>query len=618
MRKNAGKIAIIILFIGLLWGKVNYVQTNVFDLDLENKTQHFILSFNPLSSVLLLLGIGMLFKHWGIFTAYLVGTFVLFANVLYFRELNDYITIPVLLQTSNASTLTSSLGDILEWKDIFYWIDVILLFVLMLWVKRKKEIKWNGKQASIFIYSSILIFLINMGLSEKERPDLLSRTFDREILIKNIGLYNYHIYDAYLQSKTSAQKAMADSDEINTVYKYIKSKHKDVNENFAGIAKGKNVIVVSLESTQSFVIDNKLNGQEITPFMNKFKKESIYFDNFYHQVAQGRTSDSEFLLENSLYPLDRGSVFFTHGRNTYYGLPKVLKENGYYTAVQHANNSSFWNRDIVYPNLGYDKFFDVNSYDVNEKNSIGWGLKDKDFFRQSIEHIKNMPQPFYTKMITLTNHYPFVLDDADATIDQGNYPSKTLDRYFQTVRYTDEALKQFVEELKKEGLYENSVLIIYGDHFGISENHNRSMGMYLGKNINDFEYFQLQRTPLFVHIPGYTNNKIMSKVSGQVDLRPTILSLLGINDPNPITFGQDLLSEERPSFVIERDGSFATSDVVYKNGVCYDKYTGGETNIDSCRPYIEKVKMELTFSDQVIYGDLLRFLNNIDIEKTKK
>lgn len=611
MKKIFNKLAIIILYIGLMWIKTNYVQNKVFHLDLENKTQNFILDLNPLSSILLMLGIGMLFKNWGIFISYFLSTFVLFANVLYYRELNDFITIPVLMQTSNAGDLKGSIASIFEWSDIFYWIDVIAMFIVIMWFKRKKEIVWKSQQASVFVYAAIFVFLLNMGLAEKERPDLLSRTFDRQILVKNIGIYNFHIYDAVVQSKTSAQRAMADSSEITPVYNYIKSKNKDVNENFTSIAKGKNVIVVSMESLQSFVIDRDLNGQAITPFLNEFKKESIYLDNFYHQVGQGRTSDSEFLLENSLYPLDRGAVFFTHGQNTYYALPKVLKEKGYFTSVQHANDSSFWNRDVVYPNFGYDKFYDKDSYDINKENSIGWGLKDKEFFSQSVEHMTKMPQPFYTKLITLTNHYPFVLEDKDKYIDAGNFPSQTLNRYFQTVRYMDEAFKGFIQELKNKGLYDDSIIIAYGDHFGISENHNRSMGMYLGKEINDFESFQLQRTPMFIHIPGYNDNKVVSKVSGQIDIRPTILNLLGIKEPNPITFGQDLLSEERPSFVVERDGSFSTSDVVYKKGVCYDKYTGDKTSESACKAGIEKAKLELTFSNQVIYGDLLRFLTDI-------
>src|SRR5690606_16708778 len=103
----------------------------------------------------------------------------------------------------------------------------------------------------------------------------------------------------------------------------------------------------------------------------------------------------------------------THSGNQFNALPKILKENGYYASVMHANNKSFWNRDMMYTAFGYDQFYDIDYYDVNEENSVGWGLKDVDFFEQSLQLLKSQPQPFYTKMITLTNHFPFELNDED-------------------------------------------------------------------------------------------------------------------------------------------------------------------------------------------------------------
>ncbi|MCY9401820.1 LTA synthase family protein, partial [Bacillus haynesii] len=166
----------------------------------------------------------------------------------------------------------------------------------------------------------------------------------------------------------------------------------------AGIAKGRNVILVSLESTQSFVVNQKLNGKEITPYLNDLIKKSYNFENFYHQTGQGKTADSEFIVDNSLYPLGRGAVFFTNAGNEYAAMPEIMKNHGYYSSIFHANNKSFWNRDIMYETLKYDKFYDIKSYDVNEENSVGWGLKDKEFFEQTSELMKEMPQPFYTRL----------------------------------------------------------------------------------------------------------------------------------------------------------------------------------------------------------------------------
>ncbi len=174
-----------------------------------------------------------------------------------------------------------------------------------------------------------------------------------------------------------------------------------------------------------------------------------------------KTSDAEFIVENSLYPLDRGSVFFTHATNEYTATPEQLKKYGYSSAVFHSNDKTFWNRDVMYPALGYDRYFNLNDYVGTEQMSVGWGLKDKEFFEQSIPKLKSLPQPFYTKFITLTNHFPFLLNPEDQYVDEFNSESGVVNRYFPTVRYTDEALKQFIKQLKEEGLYDNSVIVIY-------------------------------------------------------------------------------------------------------------------------------------------------------------
>src|SRR5699024_10890419 len=196
---------------------------------------------------------------------------------------------------------------------------------------------------------------------------------------------------------------------------------------------------------------------------------------------QSKSSDSEFLVENSLYPLSRGAVFFTNGQNEYNGLSELLKEAGYYSAVFHANNKSLWNRDQMYDSLRVDDFFDIDSFEVTQENSVGWGLKHKEYFAQSIKHVGSLGTTCYGKSITLTHHFPLDLADENQFIDPYDSNSATLNNYFPTVRYTDEALEQFFEQLKQADLYEDSIIVIMGDHYGISANHNKAMSQYLDK-----------------------------------------------------------------------------------------------------------------------------------------
>lgn len=601
----------------LTWLKTFVVYHISFDLKLENIMQHIILLINPLSFILLFFGISLFFskektQRRFILTGATILSIVLYANVVFYRFFTDFITLPVLFQTSNFGDLGGSATSSIYFTDIFYFADVILLFILARKIAKlpvQSQVKKIHRKA-YYVFAAAIFFL-NLGLAEIERPQLLTRSFDREMLVKNIGTYNYHIYDAYVQSKSQAQRAFADGSELVEVNNYVRANHVENQSPLEGIAKDKNIIVVSMESLQNFVINEEMNGEVITPFLNELTQDedTMYFSNFYHQTGLGKTSDSEFIVENSLYPLGGGAVFFTHGGNTYNSLSERLGENGYHTSVMHANNKSFWNRDMMYKSLNVEKFFDIESYTVEEGQAVNWGMKDIPFFEQSVQLMKDIPQPFYTRMITLTNHYPFTLDEEDKMIPEYDSNSGTLNRYFQTVRYMDESLRVLFDKLKAEGLYEDSIIVMYGDHYGISENHNKAMSQYLGEEVTPFVSQGLQEVPLFIHIPDSGLGGERTDIAGQIDLRPTILHMAGIETSKDIQLGTDLFAEDREQKVVFRDGGFVTEDLVYTKNTCYDAKTGLEIEVATCQEEADAANQELSYSDQLINGDLLRFYN---------
>ncbi len=612
---NWPKHSILAIAIVLTWIKTYVVYHISFDMKIENVMQQLILFLNPLSFLLFIYGVSLFFKSVKARNRYLLITssvlaVILYANVAFYRFFSDFITLPVLFQTSNFGDLGASAAESIFLTDVLYFADVVILFIVMKFIVVEKEfgvIKPAIRKA-YFVLAAAVLFL-NLGLSETERPQLLTRSFDRELLVKNIGTYNYHIYDIYIQSKSHAQRALADGSELVEVNNFVRSNQAEPDVEVFGLAEGKNLIVVSLESLQTFVMNEEMNGQVVTPFLNELSsdKDTFYFPNFYHQTGLGKTSDSEFLVENGLYPLGGGAVFFTHSGNTYNSMAERLGDNGYFTNVMHANNKSFWNRDMMYNALNVDKFYDVDSYTVEDGDAVNWGLKDIPFFEQSVDHMTEMPQPFYSRLITLTNHYPFHLDEPDQFIPEYDSNSGTLNRYFQTARYMDESVKLLFEDLKEKGLYENSIIVMYGDHYGISENHNDAMAQYLGKEITPFESAQLQRVPFFIHVPGSDKGQVVEEVSGQIDIRPTLLHLLGIETSKDMQLGADVFSEDHEEFVVFRDGRFVTKDFVYAGNTCYEKETGLATDAASCAPYTERAAEELDYSDQIINGDLLRF-----------
>lgn len=612
-----------LLAVVLFWLKTYSVYRMEFNLGVNNRMQEFLLFINPISSAVLFLGISLFFKgrkqQWMLLFINAFLSVLLYANVGYYRFFNDFITVPVLFQTQNFGQVSGSVGAVLEPYDILYFIDTLLLLALI-GMKRVKASEGLSKRslATVF-FTGFLILSTNVALAEVDRPQLLTRAFDRNYLVKYLGAYNYTIYDIIQNSKSSAQRVLADSSDIAIVENYTNASYTSPNPDYFGVAQGMNVIYISMESFQNFLIDYELNGEEVTPFLNSLTRNpnTLYFKNFFHQTAQGKTSDAEFLMDNSLYPLPQGAVFTTKAQNTYQGLPAILKDKGYYSAVFHGNSKTFWNREEMYKSLGYDMFYDSTYYNMKEENVLNYGLEDKPFFKETIPYLKSLPQPFYTKMITLSNHFPYPLDEEDQSIPPADTGDKTVDRYFQTARYLDEALKQFFDDLKTTGLDENTMVVMYGDHYGNSENRKDAMAKVIGKKIDDFEQAQLQRVPLIIYAPGL-KGFVSETYGGQIDVRPTVLHLLGIDTRHQVSFGDDLLSNERDEIVAFRNGDFVTDQVTSIKGKVYDNITGQKVQDKNLyQKYNDIVKSELEMSDKVVYGDLLRFhsitgIKNID------
>jgi lipoteichoic acid synthase len=597
----------------LFWIKTYAAYRIEFKLGIDNNLQQFLLAINPLSSALFFLGLALLSKKrtklFMIIINFLMS-FLLYANIVYYRFFNDFITIPVITQAkSNAGELGASAGSLMSPWDIFYFTDTILLILLALFVFKKVK-QTNRKSFQVVLLFSVIIFLFNLNMAEKDRSDLLTRTFDRNYLVKYLGAYNFTIYDIIQNIRTSSERVMASSSDITNAENYRKANYTVPNPEYFGKAKNMNVIFVSLESFQNFMIDYKLNGQEVTPFLNSLAHDNstFYFDNFYHQTGQGKTSDAEFLMENSLYPLPTGAVFINKAQNTYQATPAILKGYGYNSAVFHGNYKTFWNRNVMYKALGYDQFFDAAYYDMSSGNTKNYGMKDIPYIQESMPMLEGLKQPFYTKFITLSNHYPFEMDAGDTDFPAGDFGDTVVNDYFQSAHYMDEALKEFFDKLKADGLYDKSVIVLYGDHYGISQAHNKAMEKVLGVDqITPTINAQLQETPLFIHVPGVQGG-VQHQYGGEVDVRPTLLHLLGIDTKDYIEFGSDLLSPQHRNWALFRNGDFVSPEVDQISGKCYSTKSG-ELLADSsaCKPIDSKVRAELQISDDIVNKDLLRF-----------
>ncbi|MCE4950274.1 polyglycerol-phosphate lipoteichoic acid synthase LtaS [Staphylococcus hominis] len=596
-----------------------------FSLGVKGLVQNLILLMNPYSLIALILSIFLFFKgkkaYWFIFIGGFLLTFLLYANVVYFRFFSDFLTFSTLNQASNVESMGGAVSASFKWYDFVYFLDTIVyLFILIFkrsWLDKRV---FSKKFVPVVMAASIALFFLNLAFAETDRPELLTRTFDHKYLVKYLGPYNFTVYDGVKTIQNNQQKALASEDDLTRVLNYTKQKNTEPNSEYYGIAKKKNIIKIHLESFQTFLINKKVNGKEVTPFLNKLSTgndDFRYYPNFFHQTGQGKTSDSEFTMDNSLYGLPQGSAYSLKGDNTYQSLPTILdQKEGYTSAVMHGDYKTFWNRDQIYKHFGIDKFYDATYYDMSDENVVNLGLKDKPFFKASAEYQSKMKQPFYSHLITLTNHYPFTLNSEDASIDKPNTGDSTVDGYIQTAHYLDQALEQYINDLKAKGLYDDSVIMIYGDHYGISENHNNAMEKLLGEQITPAKFTDLNRTGFWLKIPG-KNGTIDETYAGQVDVMPTILHLVGIDSKNYLMLGTDMLSKDHNDVIPFRNGDFITKDYKFVNGKVYSNknnelITTPPKDLEKNKKQVEK---DLEMSDDVLNGDLFRFYDNPDFKK---
>ena len=467
--------------------------------------------------------------------------------------------------------------------SILYFIDSIFIFLIYIIVRGTKARKNSvalkrGKSVYVIIgfFAILSLFnIVNVKMSETNAMESA----------KKLGIFAYSISNPTLYIKADAiAKSPTTSPTLSptggtSVLTPTPTPAKSAVDlsgpQYFGIAKGKNIIVIQFESLQDLSVNRKLNKIEITPNLNALIKDSIYFKNGISQISMGTTSDAEFAVNTSCYPLPAESVFRTMTNRKLIGLPSLLRTGGYYTTTFHTNTASFWNRKNMYPRLGFNKWYD-QSYFGTDYRGDSYGAPDYVLYKKTIPVLKKLKVPFYAQIITVSSHSPFDIPSWMKTVNFGqdvNY--RFVGKYFKNINYADRQLGMFIKELKASGLYDDSLIVLYGDHFGVSEGtitkndanyikKNMSiLSKILGRKFDDLDTFNI---PILFKMPGSIDAKIVSMPAGQVDIMPTLLNLTGIKNTSGIMFGKDLLNT-KDNLVGVRfyapSGSFANNERFY-------------------------------------------------------
>ena len=349
-----------------------------------------------------------------------------------------------------------------------------------------------------------------------------------------------------------------------------------------GAYRGKNVIIIQVEALDDFLIQKTYDGQAVTPNLNKLIGESWYWPNMYSETGIGNTADAEWIVNTSLYAPRGQAATVGYANRIVPGLPTVLKGLGYDSFTIHQNKVLYWNRKQMYEGVGFNRYYDSGFFHgVDQMGEMG--VSDEQLFKKGVGLLRGLEAsrtPFYSQFITLSAHTPFEFTP------ESRRPLKTpaeldgslMGKYISAESYSDLAIGQFIDELKATKLWDNSIIVIYGDHTAMLDNKLTGKDALGAQKLLGRPYgpADRQRIPLIIHLPKQTTPVLRQDVAGQADVMPTVADLVGADITQIPHMGRSVFVGSNslvPLNAYLPGGTFVNNRVVFMPGLGFDDGT---------------------------------------------
>lgn len=476
----------------------------------------------------------------------------------YFQTVPSYLD---LKQSDQAGSVMETVSLLYSPLDLLFFADIVVYVVLFI-VSLNRQLAMKNRRKMGAVAVALLALSIVTTAIAMQQPII-----DMTLFAKESGFMQTQLVQVAKQNSASAEMNLLTDGELarlkgNEFVAY--SEH----ERF-GIAEDRHLFVIQVESLQNFAINQTIDGQELTPNINDLLSDSLYFDRMFQQIGAGNTSDAEWLLHTSL--MTKGldpTVNYLNGEELP-SLVNLLNDREYYTTTYHADELKYWNRENLYPALGFDYAYSLD--EIPNEDIIGIGPSDRIMFEFAEEEVKKQlseGKKIYANLMTLTSHTPFKVPEKDAYLELPvSYEDTYTGNYLQSVRYVDETIGEFIAFLKEEGIYEESIIVINGDHSGLhgtpmKVSDNKLMAELLGHPYTFKDRFLL---PFVIAAPGLFESEVNSNFGGQVDMMPTIMNLMGIEPQAPM-IGHNMLQYENNLLAVRYylpGGSYITCDHMY-------------------------------------------------------
>lgn len=497
--------------------------------------------FSHLMFILFVVIIGLFFHNRG-HRNYLIVlntgfSLLLFWDLVYYRAYAAFLSLRFIPHTNGFNPLDLNLWTFLRPFDFLFLIDLIVVGALTL-IRMKRVTMEAGRKRKIRpVVTAILMVIAGSVIAyEHYRIDVKDVTKGQMAFFKlswvpfqsmsNMSPIGYHLFDALRMFGEAKNVVLADEERDEVKSWFAENAEKLPDNAYKGKFRGKNLIIIQVESLEAFVLGQKVNGQEITPNLNQMMGSSLNFTNFYEQVHNGTSADSDLLTTTSVFPVRKGTNFYRYPTNTYNSLPKLLEGIGYLTISSHPEPAGNWNWVEAHHHIGYRKSWDLRQFTVDDQ--VGLGLSDESYLNQLSDKIKDEKQPFMLHLVTLSSHGPFDLavDKKELQLET-SFDQTIMGAYFQAVHYTDNQIGAFMNKLNKADLLDQSIIVIYGDHTGVHKYYQDKVNTIPSLENEAWRAHTL-KVPFMVYSKGIQGETIHT-VGGQIDTLPTLAYLMGVD-----------------------------------------------------------------------------------------
>ncbi len=495
---------------------------------------------------------------WIISSIYILG-FIVVSEFIFWDEFQvrfNFISVDYLVYRKEV------LENIQQSYPVFTILSILIpvsLLVFMLFyrvIKRASKVNSTFWQRSIPAISLLLLtVLVFIGVSQSQRL-LFQNNYNKELASN--GPYQFFsafrnnelVYTDFYQQidNKDADKIMrAALQSDNSTYLY-----PDQLFNFGrhidnpGQEKKLNVILISIESLSAKYLGRFGNTDNISPFMDKLADESLFFTDFY--ATGTRTTRGLEAITLSIPPTPGRSVVKRIGQEAdMWSLGNVFRSKGYQTTFLYGGRGYFDNMNNFFSLNGYDVVDQTDIPEDEVKFSNAWGVSDEDLYEETLEQADKaykQQKPFFFHVMTTSNHRPYTYPDNKIDIPSG-------DGRDGAVKYTDFALKRFINWAKNKAWFKDTVFVILADHCaGSAGRENLPVKKY--------------HIPLWIYSPEHIKPQMITDRAGQIDVAPMLLGLLNM-DYDSWSFGKNILQPANKKNEVALIGNYQYLGLYEKN-----------------------------------------------------